>query len=113
MASTWASSFTPFSRKSLWNRAATAALTRPARSLPPALGAEDVGQGGRQPVAQLMARAAVDGLDEGLAVLVVPEADASRLPVLNAAASGRLLAVVVVEAVHSLAELDEELVGGR
>ena len=37
MASTWASSFTPFSTKSCWNSAATKALLWPVRLLPPAL----------------------------------------------------------------------------
>src|SRR5436309_3260122 len=54
---------------------------------------------------------AVEGLDERLAVLVVPEADAGRLAVLDAAAGGRPLPEVVVQAVHSQAQRDGELVG--
>src|SRR5437879_4113738 len=51
-----------------------------ARQIVPAgTGAEEVRQGGRQPVAELRAGAAVERLDERLAVLVVPEANARGL----------------------------------
>jgi hypothetical protein len=45
--------------------------------------------------------AAVEGQDEGLAVRVVPEADAGRLALLHRPAAAGLLAEVVVQAVDS------------
>jgi hypothetical protein len=77
-------------------------------------GPEQVGQGGGQPVALLgAAAAAVEGQDGRLAVVVVPEADAGRLPLLHRPAASGLLAEVVVQAVDLDAERDAELVGGR
>src|SRR5204863_2974603 len=60
--------------------------------------AKHVRKGERQPVGQLVAGAAVKGLDERLAVLVVPEADAGRLTLLDRAGGGWPLAEVVVQA---------------
>src|SRR5262249_20404611 len=60
-----------------------------------------------------------EGQDQGLAVLVVPEADAGRLLVLHRSGGRRALAEVVVDAgraqssVVLLAEGGEELVGPR
>jgi hypothetical protein len=75
--------------------------------------AESVGHRGREPIAELMAGATVESQDQGLAVLVIPEADAGRLAFLNGACGRWLLAKVVVEAVDALGGPDEELVGGH
>src|SRR4051794_31953063 len=69
-----------------------------------------MGQGCRQPVAQLGTRPAVERLDQRLSLLVAPEGDPRRLPVRDRPRGRRPLAVVVVQAVHALAQLDEELV---
>ena len=50
--------------------------------------------------------AAVEGLDQRLAVLVVPEADAGRLALLDGPGRGRPLAVVVVQGVEARRQVD-------
>ena len=84
----------------------------PARLLLPDVRAEHVREGRRQPVAELGADAAVERLDQRLAVLVVPEADAGRLALLDGPGGGRPLAVVVVQGVDARRQADGELVAG-
>jgi hypothetical protein len=77
-------------------------------------GPVEVHERGGQPVAQLVAgAAAVEGQDERLAVLVVPEADAGRLPLLHRPAAAGPLAEVVVQAVDARGQRDFELVGSN
>src|SRR5262249_52871272 len=74
-------------------------------------GAENVREGGGQPVAELLGgRPAVERLDQGLAVVVVPEADLCGLAARHRAAVDRPLAEVVVDGVNLRGQLDEELI---
>ena len=69
------------------------------------------GERRRQPVAGLGAgAAAVERLDQRLAVLVVPEADAGCLAPAPRRPGGRPLAEVVVQGVHAGCQVDGELV---
>ena len=75
-----------------------------------------VGAGRREPVAQLRGGGtAVELVNQGLTVTVVPEADGGSLPVGDGAGGGRSLAEIVVDAVNAGEEVDgaEEIIADR